>query len=62
MPVINISDELYRKLEAMANGFDSPQNVIEKLLEKRESKESLRYPQEERCSDFSVDDIESEGR
>jgi predicted CopG family antitoxin len=30
--VIRISDELYKKLEAEARGFDTPANVIEKLL------------------------------
>ncbi|WP_157976419.1 hypothetical protein [Parahaliea mediterranea] len=31
--VIRISDELYRRLEALAEGFDTPNNVIERLLE-----------------------------
>ena len=30
--VIRISDELYKKLESHAKGFDTPANVIEKLL------------------------------
>ena len=36
MPVIRISDELYKKLESLAIGFDTPQNVIERLVEKAE--------------------------
>lgn len=31
-PVIRISDELYGRLEALARGFDTPANVIERLL------------------------------
>jgi len=31
-PVIRIPDDLYRRLERHANGFDTPSNVIEKLL------------------------------
>ena len=30
--VIRISDELYKRLEAYASGFDSPSNVIETIL------------------------------
>ena len=62
MPVIRISDELYRKLEAMATGFDSPQNVIERLIENKESKETVRLPREERGSDFAADETESKSR
>ena len=36
MPVIRISNELYAKLESLANGFDTPQNVIERLIAKTE--------------------------
>jgi len=36
MPVIRISDSLYKKLESLAKGFDTPQNVIERLIEKTE--------------------------
>ena len=32
MPVIRISDSLYKKLESLAKGFDTPQNVIERLV------------------------------
>ena len=31
--VIRISDELYNRLEAHASGFDTPSNVIEKVLD-----------------------------
>ncbi len=31
--VIRISDELYNRLEAYASGFDTPSNVIEKVLD-----------------------------
>jgi len=31
--VIRISDELYKKLESQAKGFDTPSNVIERLYE-----------------------------
>ncbi|EOV6289358.1 hypothetical protein ACN93C_004582 [Vibrio parahaemolyticus] len=31
--VIRISDEIYRRLESHAVGFDTPQNIIEKLLD-----------------------------
>ena len=30
--VIRISDELYKRLEAHASGFDTPSNVIERIL------------------------------
>ncbi|MBA1446644.1 MAG: hypothetical protein FE835_17420 [Gammaproteobacteria bacterium] len=31
--VIRISDELYKRLEALASGFDTPSNVIETILD-----------------------------
>lgn len=31
-PVISVSDEVYSKLESLAVGFDSPSNVIERLI------------------------------
>jgi predicted CopG family antitoxin len=62
MPVIRISDELYEKLASMATGFDSPQNVIERLIENKESKKSLRLPREERDGDFAADETESKSR
>ena len=31
--VIRISDELYKRLEAHASGFDTPSNVIERVLD-----------------------------
>ncbi len=31
--VIRISDDLYRRLEAQALGFDTPSNVIERILD-----------------------------
>jgi len=34
-PVIRISDDLYRRLEILAEGFDTPSNVIEKLLNEK---------------------------
>ena len=36
MPVIRISDSLYEKLGSLAKGFDTPQNVIERLVGKVE--------------------------
>ena len=33
-PVIRVSEELYGKLESLAIGFDTPANVIERLLKK----------------------------
>lgn len=35
-PVIRISDELFGRLEALAQGFDTPANVIERLLDDNE--------------------------
>lgn len=35
--VIRISDELYRRLEAHASGFDTPSNVIETVLNSYEA-------------------------
>jgi len=35
-PVIRVSDELYRRLELYAVGFDTPSSVIERLLDKYE--------------------------
>lgn len=35
-PVIRISDELYTRLEQHAEGFDTPANVIERLLDTHE--------------------------
>lgn len=32
MPVVRLSGELYKRLEAHAEGFDTPANVIEKVL------------------------------
>ncbi|MBL3591825.1 MAG: hypothetical protein JMN24_18925 [gamma proteobacterium endosymbiont of Lamellibrachia anaximandri] len=34
--VIRISDELYKRLEALASGFDTPSNVIETILDAHE--------------------------
>ncbi len=34
-PVIRISDDLYKRLEILAEGFDTPSNVIEKLLNEK---------------------------
>lgn len=36
-PVIRISDEIYKELEKLAIGFDTPVNVIERLLEQTEN-------------------------
>lgn len=30
--VIRVSDEIYRRLESMAEGFDTPNNVIQRLI------------------------------
>ena len=38
-PVIRVSDELYDRLAEHAEGFDSPSNVIEKLLDEIEGVE-----------------------
>lgn len=35
--VIRISDELYKRLEARASGFDTPSNVIETILNSYEA-------------------------
>jgi hypothetical protein len=37
-PVIRVSDELYGKLANLAFGFDTPSNVIERLLDENKSK------------------------
>src|SRR3989338_9033625 len=36
MPVIRVTYELYRRLEAKAQGFDTPSSVIERLLDASE--------------------------
>ena len=38
MPVIRISNELYKRLESQAQGFDTPASVIERLLDASENK------------------------
>ena len=45
-PVIRVSDELYGKLANLAEGFDIPSNVIERLLKKNaKSQSSNSVPQ-----------------
>jgi hypothetical protein len=34
---LTITDELYKRLEALANGFDTPTDVIERLLDNYEN-------------------------
>ena len=48
MRAIRVSDDLYKKLESLAVGFDTPQNVIERLVEKVEGidTEEIRIKQE----------------
>lgn len=41
MPIIRISDNLHKRLENHAIGFDTPANVIEKLLNQIEGVEVL---------------------
>ena len=36
MPVVRLPDRLYKRLEAHAKGFDTPTNVIERLLNEYE--------------------------
>ncbi len=44
-PVIRLSDQIYERLSAHAIGFDTPSNVIERLLEFYDShQKSLRNP------------------
>lgn len=38
---ITITDELYTRLESLATGFDTPTNVIERLLEKQEAPQAI---------------------
>lgn len=50
MPVLRISDALFKRLEAHAQGFDTPANVIERLLNSFEGievskTESIAEPQ-----------------
>tara|TARA_R110002110_G_scaffold301156_1_gene515233 strand:+ start:195836 stop:196222 length:387 start_codon:yes stop_codon:yes gene_type:complete len=40
-PVIRLSDELYHRLAAYAEGFDTPANVIERILNEKEGVESV---------------------
>ena len=42
-PVIRISDELFARLESHAKGFDSPSNVIERILNSFEGEEAETY-------------------
>ncbi len=37
-PIVRISDDIYKRLESHAVGFDTPSNVIEKLIEYYESR------------------------
>lgn len=44
-PVIRISDDLYKRLESQAQGFDTPTGVIERLLDSYEgSKPTAKKP------------------
>lgn len=42
--VIRISDDLYKRLEALASGFDTPSNVIEAILDAYENTTSAPLP------------------
>ncbi|MCF7353241.1 hypothetical protein [Vibrio sp. CK2-1] len=42
--VVRISDEIYNRLESHAVGFDTPQNIIEKLLDFYETKSDSMTP------------------
>jgi hypothetical protein len=42
MPVIRISDTLYKRLEDLAKGFDTPTGVIERLLDQSEGHHSTK--------------------
>ena len=49
--VIRISDSTYEELESMARGFDTPGNVIDRLLDfYRKHATTLPKPPPERCS------------
>ncbi len=39
--VIRISDQLFKRLEKYAQGFDTPAKVIEKILDEYEGVESI---------------------
>jgi predicted CopG family antitoxin len=43
---ILVPDDLYKRLELHAIGFDSPVNVIERLLDRCENKLEKNYPNE----------------
>ncbi|MDQ6970756.1 MAG: hypothetical protein Q9M16_09625 [Mariprofundus sp.] len=51
--VIRISDDLYKRLAAHVSGFDTPSNVIERILNEFEGIDS--YSNEENCSDTDYD-------
>ncbi len=42
-PVIRIPDDVYQRLEGLAEGLDTPANVIEKLLNHKEGKKVEQY-------------------
>jgi len=57
--VIRISDDLYKRLAAHASGFDTPSNVIERILNDFEGIDS--YSNEESCSDTDCNIQQAEG-
>lgn len=48
--VIRISDEIYSRLESHAVGFDTPQNIIEKLLDFYESENGFSIKEVNNCA------------
>lgn len=46
-PVIRIPDPIYSRLEGHAKGFDTPSNVIEKILDYYEKQHGISSPQDE---------------
>ncbi len=47
MPIIRISDAVFKTLESMAVGFDTPQNVIERLIQQTEGVEMMKEETQE---------------
>jgi len=52
-PVIRIPDEIYKRLESLAVGFDTPYSVIERLLEFYESTNQIGHVDKVNPSDSS---------
>lgn len=55
-PVIRVSDSLYKKLERLAIGFDTPANVIERLAAEALPSENITHG-EERMSNKITEDM-----